>query len=71
MKIERIVLGVLLVLLIWFGAAIARLENYHYAAQLGFCEEYKLPDRGEKDNCLNKTRTRTSWILNLFYGLQS
>lgn len=69
MKIEKIIIAVLGLLIVWFGATIVRLENYHYAVQVGFCQEYRLPDRGEHEACLNGKETRTSWVFNLFYGL--
>ncbi len=67
---ERIIIGILLALLVWFGAAIIRLENYHYAVQVGFCQEYNNLDGIKIDECLSKTETRTSWIWHLIYGLK-
>lgn len=71
MKTERIIIAVLLILLIWFGAAIVRLENYHYASQTGFCRELNVDEKlSERENCLNSVQTRTSFVLHLFYGLR-
>lgn len=69
MKVEKIIIVVLGLLIVWFGATIVRLENYHYAIQVGFCQEYHLPDKGEHDACLNGKKTRTSWVFHLLYGL--
>ena len=63
---ERIAIIVLLVLLVWFGATIIRLENYHYAVQVGFCSD--VPST-ERDACLNKIETRTNFLWHLAYGL--
>lgn len=65
-----VIIILLLGLLFWFGAAIVRLENYHYAVQVGFCSEFSGPENLiQKDKCLNQVQTRTSPIWNLFYGL--
>ncbi len=72
MSKERIIIFFLLLLLIWFGTAIVRLENYHYAVQVGFCREFTrtIERYTEMDNCLNKTHTRTSFLWHLLYGLK-
>lgn len=67
MNKERIIIIVLLILLFWFGAAIARLENYRYAAQIGLCAK---EDPAEIWPCLEKTQTRTSSFFHLLYGLR-
>lgn len=68
---ERVIIILLLALLIWFGMSIVRLENYHYAVQVGFCEEYSGPEKlPQKSRCLDETRTRTSSFYNLIYGLK-
>lgn len=68
---ERIIIVVLLILLLWFGAAIVRLENYHYAVQVGFCNEFSGAENLiQRDQCLNKTKTRTNQFWNLLYGLR-
>lgn len=56
--------------LVWFGAAIVRLEQYHYASMLGMCgaiEPLTLPKR---ELCLQKAETRTSPFYHLLYGLE-
>lgn len=71
MNTEKIIIIILLVLLFWFGATIIRLENYHYAVQVGFCEEYsELEKLTQKDQCLNKVQTRTNPLYHLIYGLK-
>ncbi|EJC70431.1 hypothetical protein Rleg5DRAFT_6239 [Rhizobium leguminosarum bv. viciae WSM1455] len=69
----RTVLLVLsLALNVWMGVALARLENYHYASQLGMCAEYLGPDLSQqikRDTCLEGKETRTSAIWHVFYGL--
>jgi len=53
--------------LLWFGAAIVRLERYHYAAQIGMCAD---GDPAARDACLNRAETRTNWVYHLAYGLK-
>ena len=70
---ERIVILILLIFLIWFGANLVRLENYHYTVQVGMCNEYNeniLNRFTERENCINNTKTRTSFIWHLLYGLK-
>ncbi len=71
---DRIIIIVLILLLIWFATAIIRLENYHYAVQVGMCENTTeiepFKQRMELEDCLNHTQTRTSPIWHLFYGLR-
>lgn len=60
----------LLILLFWFGSAIIRLENYHYATQVGFCAEFsELENLIQKDYCLNQVQTRTNPLWHLLHGL--
>jgi len=69
MKLEnklKIVIVILLVIIVYFSLAIIRLENYHYAVQVGFCLGTNLEER---DQCLNKIETRTNPLYHLFYGL--
>jgi len=71
MNKERIIIILLITLLVWFGLTIVRLENYHYANQVGFCNEYSsLENLLEKDKCLNEKETRTNPIWHLFFGLK-
>lgn len=45
---------------LWFGSAIIRLENYHYASQVEFCDELSgLENLIQKNQCLDETQTRT------------
>jgi len=70
MNKERIIIIILVLLLVWFGNTIIRLENYHYANQVGFCLEYKFPEQGtQREDCMNETETRTSFIWQLGYAL--
>jgi hypothetical protein len=73
MNKEKVIIIILLLLLVWFGSAIVRLENYHYAVQVGMCNEYGgdiLQRFNEREDCINKTKTRTSFVWQLFYGLK-
>lgn len=67
---ERTMIAVLLALLVWFGAAIIRLENFDYAAASGMCSEH-LPKNGiAYIDCLNHAQTRTNPLWHLVYGLR-
>jgi len=68
LNIERVMIALLLSLLVWFGATIIRLENYHYAAALRMCDEHI--DLAKRSQCLNAKETRTSSIYHLLYGLR-
>lgn len=68
---EKIIITVLLVLLMWFGITIIRLENYHYAVQVGICNEFDgFENSLEREQCLNTVETRTNPIFHLLYGLK-
>ncbi len=57
-------------LLFWFGTAIVRLKNYHYANQIGYCAELSgTLQLVEKDQCLHKKETRANQVWHLLYGL--
>ncbi|UFW79574.1 hypothetical protein [Rhizobium sp. SU303] len=70
----RTVLLVLsLALNVWMGGALARLENYHYASQLGMCAEYLGPDLSQqikRDTCLGGKETRTNPLWHIYYALK-
>lgn len=71
MRKERVLIGILVVALVWFGATIVRLENYHYAVQVGVCSEHQgVENLIKRDECLNKTESRTNAIWHLLYGLK-
>lgn len=62
----------LMVLLVWFGATIVRLENQNYAMQLGLCGEVNAADFQsvlERSRCLEEIETRTSPLWHLYYAL--
>jgi hypothetical protein len=62
----RVLIIALLLILIYFGAAIVRLENYHYAVHVGLCADVEVTQR---DRCLNKIQSRTNHFWHLMYGL--
>ncbi len=59
-------------LLIWFGQAIARLENQRYAYSLGMCGNFVLDGKAlvDRDRCITNVKTRTSDFYNLAFGLR-
>ena len=71
---KNITIAILLLIIIWFSTTIIRLENYHYANQVGMCDL----DRFEGDflqkkilqtRCFNSVETRTSPMWHLYYAL--
>ncbi len=65
-KAKNIIIAVLLAIIIWFGAVIIRLENFHYATTVGFCAEVSVSERAK---CLEEKETRTNPLWHLFYAL--
>ena len=66
---KNVIIAVLLALLIWFGATVVRLENYHYATQVGMCIEHSKTQWVERDKCLRSQQTRTNSLWHLAYAL--
>lgn len=65
-------IGILFVAIVALGSAVARLENYRYANFVGFCSDYdikNLEERIKREECLNKTQTRTHWIWHILNAL--
>lgn len=67
MNSYKIIIAFLVLLLFWFGSAIIRLENFHYATQVGLCSDV---DVLQRPWCLESKETRTSNFLHLLYGLK-
>lgn len=62
-------IAVLVVLNLWFGATIVRIENERYALSLDMCPG-NTPERLlHQHECLAKVQTRTSPVYHLLYGL--
>jgi hypothetical protein len=61
------VIVILLLIIAYFGINIIRLENYHYAVQVGFCSDIS---QAERDKCLSSIETRTNPFWHLLYGLK-
>lgn len=65
---STIIIVVLVLIIIYQSLQIIRLERYHYASQLNYCQE--MEDLVKRDDCLNEKETRTSPIYHLLYGLE-
>lgn len=63
---KNVIIAVLLAIIIWLGAVIVRLENFHYAATVGLCAEASVAERAK---CLEEKETRTNPLWHLFYAL--
>lgn len=67
----RTLLLLSLVLNVWLGFAVVRLENYHYANQLGMCANSASPQAAPtREICLNRQHTRTSPWWHIYYALK-
>ena len=66
-NILKIIIAILVVLIIYLSLQIIRLENYHYAVQVGLCSDV---GQLERDKCLNNKETRTNPIFHLLYGIR-
>lgn len=63
----------LALVIVWLGSAVVKLENYRYANFVGMCTKYNIADpiqRIQREDCLEKTQTRTHWFWHLLYGLK-
>jgi hypothetical protein len=69
MMAKNVLIIGLAAMLVWFGSAIIRLEQYHYASMLGMCGPIDPLTLGQREACLQKAETRTSPIYHLLYGL--
>ena len=67
---KNLVIVLLAGMLVWFGSAIVRLEQYHYASMLAMCGPIDPLTLGQRESCLQKAETRTSPIYHLLYGLE-
>ena len=70
---KNVVILLLSGMLIWFGAAVIRLENQRYALDLEVCGRIYPADARTllaRDKCLERVQTRTSQIYHLLYGLK-
>jgi hypothetical protein len=56
-------------MLVWFGTAVVRLEQYHSASMIGMCGPIDSLTLGKRELCLQKANTRTSALDDLLYGL--
>jgi hypothetical protein len=69
--IKNVIIFIFAAMLVWFGTTIVRLENYYFASQMGYCQEYKIPlESRARNKCLNEKQTRTNPIWHLLHGLR-
>ena len=73
----RIIAGALVVglvlLTIWLGSAVVRLENYRQANLVGMCSQFNIADpiqRIQREDCLMRAKTRTHWFWQLLHGME-
>jgi hypothetical protein len=63
-----VVSAILLAVVVWLGAALARVENERYALATGLCK-YD-PATLVMFDCLKTVVTRTGWWWNVWYALK-
>lgn len=67
------VLIIVLLIAVWkLGAAVVRLERYHYADLVGRCSQFDLKnplDSIHRQKCLMEQETRTHWVWHIYYAL--
>ena len=66
---KNLTIALLAAMLVWFGTAIVRLEQYRYASMLAMCGPLDPLTLGKRELCLQKAETRTSPVYHLLYGL--
>ncbi|MGG7581728.1 hypothetical protein [Rhizobium sp. Nf11,1] len=70
---RTILLLLSVVLNVWLGVTVVRLERFHYASLLGYCEQYGVENtpvvRLQKEKCLDETETRVSPWWHIYYAL--
>lgn len=70
---KNLMLVALFGLLVWFGAAVVRLENIRHANELNMCPEFdptQVASATERRRCLDTVQTRTNFVWHLLYGLK-
>lgn len=67
---KNLTIALLAAILVWFGTAVVRLEQYHYASMLGMCGPIDPLTLVKRELCLQKAETRTSPFYHLLYGLR-
>ena len=70
-----VLVGFLAIVILRLLSVVAALENVHYGASLGMCDETPVIAIGgpgpDRDTCLHQTHTRTSNLWHLYYALIS
>ena len=66
---KNLVIGVLTLALVWFGASLVRVENERYALELEMCGTLSPENSTERSKCLDEVETRTGPLWHLVYGL--
>ena len=70
LSMKTFVLIASLIVNIWFGFVIVKLERFHYSTQIGICGNYKNElERFDVVKCLENNQPRTSDWWNLYYAL--
>lgn len=73
---KNILIIVLLICVFILGKTVIRLENYHYANQIGMCDIRKingneLEKEQKRRECFALVQTRTNSLWHLFYAIKN
>lgn len=74
MSSKNSIIVVLVFLVVWLSVTVIRLENYHYANQVGVCDKDNfvgdfVEKETQKSECFNTVETRTNPMWHLYYAL--
>jgi hypothetical protein len=77
MNIKDLIIVCLVCLVVWLSSAVIRLENYHYANQVGMCDKEICnkvikgvsANLTERNRCFETVQTRTHPLWHLYYAL--
>lgn len=66
---KNLIIAVLSLALLWFGASLIRVENQRYALELEMCGTLSPENSVKRFECLETIETRTGPFYHLLYGL--
>ena len=68
---QKAAIAILMLLLLWMGSALVRVENERYALFTRVCHSplEASSDDAKEWNCLRTAQTRKSWVWHLYFAL--
>jgi predicted Holliday junction resolvase-like endonuclease len=73
---KNLLIVILLIIVFILAKTVIRLENYHYAHQVGMCDKEKfygneLQKEQKSRDCFELVQTRTNSLWHLFYAIKN